>query len=263
MHLLFHYFVGSWCFTVKRNYPIKKKRQREKCYSVGVRLTEEQQKMLTKIQDETRFSKTDALLKGLELLSEYYLLGLDRPALGMELKKLEEEALQHAEALKRIRRREDALKEMVRELRDIDEIIDKYNRNPASLIHILLDIQAKYRWISKSSVMWISEKLGIPPSRIYQVATFYKAFSLTPQGRHKVRACLGTACYVRGGLHVMEAAERLMGIKDGETTPDGKFTLERVNCLGCCALGPVIEVDNKFYGDVKSGELEKILSTYD
>jgi len=242
---------------------MKKKRQREKQYFVGVRLTEEQQKLLTKIQENAGFSKTDALLRGLELLSEYYLLGLDNPVLSMELKKLEEEALQHAEALKRIMRREETLNEMVRELRDIDGIVDKYNRNPASLIQILLDIQAKYRWISKTSVMWVSEKLGIPPSRIYQIATFYKAFSLTPQGRHRVRICLGTACYVRGSTQVVDIAEKFLGVKDGEMTLDGKFTFERVKCLGCCALGPVVEVDNEFYGGVKPVQLEKILSKYE
>lgn len=240
-----------------------RKKRREKQYFVGVRLTEEQQKLLTKIQENAGFSKTDTLLRGLELLSEYYLLGLDKPALSMELKNLEQEALQHAAALKRVRHREEILNEMVRELRDIDGIVDKYNGNPASLIQILLDIQAKYRWISKPCVMWVSGKLGIPSSHIYQIATFYKAFSLTPQGRHRVRICLGTACYVRGSAGVVDTVEKLLGVKDGEMTLDGKFTFERVRCLGCCALGPVVEVDNEFYGGVKPVQLEKILSKYE
>ncbi|HID18740.1 TPA: hypothetical protein EYP27_04290 [Candidatus Bathyarchaeota archaeon] len=239
------------------------KKRKEKQYFVGVRLTEEQRKLLSQIQEDAGLSKTEILLRGLELLSEYYSLGLDKPLLSTELKRLEEEALRHAEALKRIRRREEALKEIVRELRDIDRIVDKYDGKPEALIQILLDIQAKYRWISKPSLIWVSERLGIPVSRIYQISTFYKAFSLTPQGRHRVRVCLGTACHVRGGPQIMEAAERLLGVKDGEVTPDGRFTLERVNCLGCCALGPVVVIGNEYYGGVKPADLEKILSKYE
>lgn len=242
---------------------MERRKKREKQYFVGVRLTEEQRKILNKIQEDAGLSKTEILLRGLELLSEYYSLGLDKPILSMELKRLEEEALRHAEALKRIRRREEALREIVRELRDIDRIVDKYGGDPSALIQILLDIQAKYHWISKPALIWVSERLGIPLSRIYQIATFYKAFSLIPRGRYKVRVCLGTACHVRGGPQIMEAAERLLGVKDGETTADGRFTLERVNCLGCCALGPVVVVDNDYYGNVKPSDLEKILSRYE
>ncbi|RLI06074.1 NADH-quinone oxidoreductase subunit NuoE [Candidatus Bathyarchaeota archaeon] len=234
-----------------------------KRFFVGVRLTEEQRSILSRIQKNAGLSKTDILLKGLELLSEYYSLGLDHPPLSLELKRLEEEAVRHAEALKRIRRREDALKEIIRELRRVDSIVDKYDGDPNALIQILLDIQKEFRWVSKPAMMWVSERLGVPLSRIYQIATFYKVFSLTPQGRHKIRVCLGTACHVRGGPIIMERVKRLLGIEDGEVTPDGRFSLERVNCLGCCALGPVMVVDNEYYGNVKPAEVEKILSKYE
>jgi len=224
-------------------------------------MTEEQRSILSRIQKDANLSKTEILLKGLELLSEYYSLGLDTPPLSLELKRLEGEAVHHAEALKRIRRREDALKEMIRELHDIDEIVNRCG-GPNALIQILLDIQKQFGWISKLAVMWISKRLGVPFSSIYQIATFYKVFSLTPKGRHRVRACLGTACHIRGGPRVMERIERLLGIGDGDVTPEGKFGLERVNCLGCCALGPVMVVNDDYYGNVKPTEVGKILSKY-
>jgi NADH-quinone oxidoreductase subunit E len=144
-----------------------------------------------------------------------------------------------------------------------NQIVDKYNEDKNALIQILLDIQNKFNWISKPAIILISERLGIPMSLIYQIATFYKVFSLTPRGRHIVRICLGTACHVRGGPKIMEAAERILGIKYGEVTSDGKFSLERVNCLGCCALGPVMVVDNQYHGNVNLLDVGKILSKYE
>lgn len=218
---------------------------------------------MSRIQKNAHLSKTEIILKGLELLSEYYSLGLDRPPLSLELKRFEEEAVRHTEALKRIRHREDALKEIIRELHDIDGIVDRNGGDPNALIQIFLDIQKRFGWISKLAVMWISERLRVPFSSIYQIATFYKVFSLTPKGRHRVRACLGTACHIRGGPRLMERIERVLCIGDGDVTPDGKFGLERVNCLGCCALGPVMVVDDDYYGNVKPAEVEKILSKYE
>lgn len=234
-----------------------------KRFFVGLRMTEEQRSILSRIQKDANLSKTEILLKGLELLSEYYSLGLDTPPLSLELKRLEEDAVHHTEALKRIRRREDALKEIIRELHDIDGIVDRYGGDPNALIQILLDIQKRFGWISKLAVMWISKRLRIPFSSIYQIATFYKVFSLTPKGRHRVRVCLGTACHIREGPRIMERVERVLGVSDEEVTPDGKFGLERVNCLGCCALGPVMVVDDDYYGNVKPAEVEKILSKYE
>ena len=243
------------------NAPMKPADDRKKPFFVGLRMTKEERSILDKIQEKVGLTKTESLLKGLEILSEYYSLGLDQPPLSFELKKLEEEAIQHADALKRIRRREDALKEIIHELRIIDQIVNKYNDKNA-LIQILIDIQNKFNWISKTAVIWISERLEIPTSSIYQIATFYKFFTLTPRGRHLVRVCLGTACHVRGGPKVMETVERTLGVEQGDVTSDGKFSLERVNCLGCCALGPVIVVDNDYYGNFKTADVGKVLSKY-
>ena len=241
----------------------KEESKRVKSHFVGLRISNEQSSILTRLQKNSGQSKTEILLRGLEILSEYYSLGLNRPPLSLELRRLEEEVVRHTEALKRIRRREDALKEVIHEIHVIDEIVDKYGGDKNALIQILIDIGNKFNWISKPAIMWVSERLGAPISIIYQIATFYKVFSLVPRGRHTIRACLGTACHVRGGPRIMETVERTLGIKYGEATPDGKFSLERVNCLGCCALGPVMIVDGEYHGSVKPTQVSNILSKYE
>ncbi|MDI6891172.1 MAG: NAD(P)H-dependent oxidoreductase subunit E [Thermodesulfovibrionales bacterium] len=238
------------------------KRKRTKTHLVGLRVTEEQRAVLSKLQSESNLSKTDILLRGLEIISEYYSLGLDRDPLSYELRNLEKEAMRHTEALKQIRKREESIREMVQELRNVDEIIDKYQCDKSALIQILLEIQDKKHWLPKHALMWISERLKVPMIQILHIASFYKAFSLEPRGEHLVRVCLGTACHVRGGQRVLEVAERVLGIKAGETTHDLKFTLESVNCLGCCALGPVIVVDDEYHGKVAPSKAGDILASY-
>jgi NADH-quinone oxidoreductase subunit E len=144
----------------------------------------------------------------------------------------------------------------------IDRIIDKYINDEGVLIQLLLDIQHEFNWIPKEAIMRINERLKIPVSEIYRVASFYTALSLKPRGRHLIRVCLGTACYVRGGPRILDSVECRLGIRAGETTSDGKFTLETVNCLGCCALGPVIEIDGQYHGRLTSVNIEKMLSSY-
>jgi NADH-quinone oxidoreductase subunit E len=144
----------------------------------------------------------------------------------------------------------------------IDQIIDKYINDEGVLIQLLLDIQHELNWIPKEAIMRINERLKIPVSEIYRVASFYTALSLKPRGRHLIRVCLGTACYVRGGPRILDSVECRLGIRAGETTSDGKFTLETVNCLGCCALGPVIEIDGQYHGRLSSANIEKMLSSY-
>jgi NADH-quinone oxidoreductase subunit E len=108
----------------------------------------------------------------------------------------------------------------------------------------------------------ISERLEIPLSRIQHVATFYKAFSLVPRGRHEIHICMGTACHVRGAPRVLDAVENVVGIRPGETDSDLNFSLETVNCLGCCALGPVVEIDGKTYGRVAPSKVAEVLKRY-
>jgi len=144
----------------------------------------------------------------------------------------------------------------------IDRIIDKYACETGVLIQLLLEIQRELNWIPSEAIVRINKRLKIPVSEIYRVASFYTALSLKPRGRHLVRVCTGTACYVRGGPRVLDSVERTLGIRAGETTPDGKFTLETVNCLGCCALGPVVEIDGQYHGKLSPSSVEKLLSGY-
>jgi len=149
------------------------------------------------------------------------------------------------------------------ELAKVDGIIDRYPAQKSVLIQLLLDIQSEFNWLPKEAIQCISERLQIPISQIYRIASFYKAMSLTPRGRHIINVCLGTACHVRGGPRIMDKVEESLGIKTGETTPDTRFSLERVNCLGCCALGPVMVVDKDYHGKMTPAKVAAILKDYD
>jgi NADH-quinone oxidoreductase subunit E len=145
----------------------------------------------------------------------------------------------------------------------IDQIIDKYADEEGVLIQLLLDVQRELNWVPKEVVQRISDRLQVPLSQIYRVASFYNSMSLKPRGRHLVNVCLGTACQVRGGPRLMDRIKDVLGINPGETTQDMKFTLERVNCLGCCALGPVMVVDSEYHGKIMPAKAEEILKSYD
>lgn len=234
------------------------RRGKSKSKFVGMRLDEEQNRALSRLQQDSNLSKSDILLRGLELLSEYYSLGLDQPPLSLELRNLEGEALHHAEALRQIRKKEEAIGQMVQELGNVDKIIDKYQGSENALIQMLLDIQAQNHWLPKPALIWVAERLGVPWSQIYHIATFYKAFSLFPRGRHMVQVCLGTACQVRGGPRLLEKVIDTLKINPGETDSEQKFTLTTVNCLGCCALGPVMMVDGEYYSNPTLKEIGQI-----
>jgi NADH-quinone oxidoreductase subunit E len=141
----------------------------------------------------------------------------------------------------------------------IDQIIDKHKGEASSLIQVLLEIQSENNWLPKEALERVSEKLQVPLTRIQHIATFYKAFSLVPKGRHQIHICMGTACHVRGAPRVLDTVQDLTGIKPGETDLDLKFSLETVNCLGCCALGPVMKVDEKTHGKMAPAETIAVL----
>lgn len=145
----------------------------------------------------------------------------------------------------------------------IDQIIDKYQGDASSLIQVLLEIQSENRWLPKETLNKVSRQLGVPLNQIQHVATFYKAFSLVPRGRHEIHICMGTACHVRGAPRVLDTVQDLLGIKPGETDLDLKFSLDTVNCLGCCALGPVMEVDGKYHGKMVPAKAGEVLESYD
>jgi NADH-quinone oxidoreductase subunit E len=145
----------------------------------------------------------------------------------------------------------------------IDQIIDKYHHEPSYLIQVLLDIQAENHWLPKEALERVSEKLHVPMTRIQHIATFYKAFSLVPKGRHEIHICMGTACHVRGASRVLDTVKEITGIAPGETDLDLKFSLQTVNCLGCCALGPVLEVDGKTHGKMTPSAMSDVLKNYE
>ncbi len=145
----------------------------------------------------------------------------------------------------------------------IDQIIDRHQGEASSLIQVLLDIQSENHWLPKQALWRVSEKLQVELSRIRHIATFYKAFSLVPKGRHEVHICMGTACHVRGATRVLDKVQDFTGLKPGETDLELKFSLETVNCLGCCALGPVMEINGKTHGKLSPGQTADVLGAYE
>ena len=145
----------------------------------------------------------------------------------------------------------------------IDQIIDGHQGRDSALIQILLEIQSESRWLPREALERVGERLNVSMSRIQHIVTFYKAFSLVPKGRHEVHICTGTACHVRGATRVLDTVQDLIGIKPGETDLDMKFSLETVNCLGCCALGPVMEIDGKTHGKISAAETADVLDSYE
>ena len=145
------------------------------------------------------------------------------------------------------------------DLKDILKILEKHDEDRGGLIAILEEIQAKYGYLPEKSLRITSEKTGRPLVDVYSVATFYRSFSLKPRGRHLVCACLGTACHVRGAPRIVEELKHQLGIKEGETTPDKEFTLETVNCLGACALGPVVVIDGHYFSKVRKSRISQLL----
>jgi len=146
---------------------------------------------------------------------------------------------------------------------ELDTIIEEqFNRDKENLIMILQEIQKKYNYLPQASLIYLSEKIGVPISTIFGVGTFYSTFSLEPRGKHIISVCLGTACHVRGAEKVRDRIQESLNLQDGQTTEDMLFTLESVRCLGCCSLGPVVRVDDDIYGRITSDMAGKILENY-
>ena len=145
---------------------------------------------------------------------------------------------------------------------EVDAIIDRYEEKDSAILAILQDIQAKEKYLPKEALEHVGEKLRIPINKIYRIATFYRAFSLTPRGRHEVHVCLGTACHVRGAQRILDQLTMELKVRPGETTPDRNFTLGTVNCLGVCASGPVVAVDGEYFGGMSSIKVEGVLKKF-
>jgi NADH:ubiquinone oxidoreductase subunit E len=142
----------------------------------------------------------------------------------------------------------------------IDEIVSEYGAKPTALIMILQDIQKHYRYLPEEALRAVAKSMKLPLAQIYGVATFYRAFTLKPTGKNHICVCTGTACHVRQAVVIVDKLERDLGITAGETTANGEVSLETVNCLGACALGPLVTANGVYYGNMTVNRVEKMLS---
>lgn len=148
------------------------------------------------------------------------------------------------------------------DLSDVKKIIRRYHKKKGILIPLLQDIHAIYGYVPREAIELISKELSIYPVEIYGILTFYTQFHLTPRGSHTIKVCQGTACHVMGGKEILNYLSDKLGIREGETTEDGMFSLERVACLGCCGMAPVVVIDNNFYGRCTIQKADKLLNKY-
>lgn len=144
----------------------------------------------------------------------------------------------------------------------MDQIINKYRGKPGSVILALMEIQSENHWLPREVLEKVSEKLEVPLNEVVHIVSFYKTFSLIPQGRHELHVCTGSSCHVRGAQKVLKRVQELTGIKPGETSPDLRFSLETGNCLGCCSLGPEIVVDGEHHANLTPDDVEDVLKNY-
>jgi NADH:ubiquinone oxidoreductase subunit E len=144
----------------------------------------------------------------------------------------------------------------------VDRIIERHGDNRGTLIAILTDIQKECSYLPREALELVAKRLDIPFSRVFSVSTFYKAFSLEPRGKHIVQVCMGTACHVRGSQRILEEFERILSVKAGMTTDDRLFTLETVNCVGACALGPIAVVNGRYHGNLNLVKVPKLIDDY-
>ena len=147
-------------------------------------------------------------------------------------------------------------------VKQIEEICDRYKDEQTPLMMILSDIQKEYGYIPLEVQEIVSEKTGISVAEIYGVVTFYSFFSMVPKGKYVIGVCLGTACYVKGSQLVCDKFGELLGIKPGETTPDGLFTLDLLRCIGACAVAPAVSINGKVYPQVKVDNVKNIIAEY-
>ena len=144
----------------------------------------------------------------------------------------------------------------------LESILSRYECDPWDLIPVLQDIQDAYSYLPKDELHEVAERLNVPLTQIFSVATFFKMFSLVPKGRHQVKVCLGTTCHLRGGGRLVESLSNRLGVEAGYTTKDMEFSLETVGCLGSCAQAPVMMVDDKYFGRTSVDKVPKILKLY-
>jgi NADH-quinone oxidoreductase subunit E len=144
-------------------------------------------------------------------------------------------------------------------IHEVQMILAEQRDGASSLLAVLEEVQSRYRYLPRDALILVSERLDIPLSQVYSVATFYNAFSLEPKGRHRVQVCTGTACHVRGAIQVLDRLETQLGIQAGQTSADLEYTLETVNCLGACALGPVVVANGSYSRHMTASQVDRLL----
>jgi NADH-quinone oxidoreductase subunit E len=144
---------------------------------------------------------------------------------------------------------------------NVKSIIEKYGSDRSFVIPILQDIQREFNYLPREALEALSRNLGVPLSLVYHLATFYRAFSLNPKGKYRLNVCMGTACHVRGAPQIADYLERTLGLKAGETSKDLEYSLETVNCLGACALGPILVVNDEYHGQMTIAKTGKVLES--
>jgi NADH-quinone oxidoreductase subunit E len=142
---------------------------------------------------------------------------------------------------------------------ELDRIIDRWHADPEYVIEMMQDIQERFRHIPKTALDQLQKRTGTPMAQLYHIATFYKSFSLEPRGETTIQVCMGTACHVKGAANILDSFERILGVAAGQTTADGKFTLEAVACLGACSIAPVVRIGEEIVGNVESRQVERLL----
>lgn len=147
------------------------------------------------------------------------------------------------------------------QMRQLDEIISRWIDKPGALMPVLQEIQERFEYLPEDAMKEVSKRLNIPLTEVYGVATFYHFFSLKPKGRYKIQVCEGTACYVKGAKRVLEKFEEILGIKVGEVTPDGKFSVESVRCIGACSHAPAIMINDQVYGRMNSEKVVQLVKS--
>ena len=148
------------------------------------------------------------------------------------------------------------------DLKKVDAIIEKWNTDPDFVIEMMQDVQDEFRYIPKEALERIADRTEKPRGKLFHIATFYNAFSLEQRGETEIQVCMGTACYVKGAPEILAALERELGIRSGETTPDGEFSLLEVRCLGCCGIAPVITIGNEVIAEVRPSQVSNLISSY-
>jgi NADH-quinone oxidoreductase subunit E len=144
----------------------------------------------------------------------------------------------------------------------LEAILSRHKADPRELIPVLHDLQDEYHYLPKEELKMVAQRLNVPLTQVYSVATFFKGFSLEPQGAHQVRVCQGTTCHLHGATRLQEGVVRRLGIEPDQTTPDGQFSLERVKCVGKCGAAPVLSVDQDYFGEVGVDTLTKIFKPF-